>query len=90
MQAKELSQVESLREKIRAFAEFQVLNPKHQKRLLAGDWKIVLGTADLAIDAGFHGLTSRMFIASCAVTHMRDILVLYKLLRQKRWKNKLR
>ena len=77
VQAKELIQVESLREEIRTFAEFQALNPKHQKRLLAGDWKIVLGTADLAVAAGFHGTNFKnVYSFLCGYSHASYISAL--------------
>lgn len=77
VQAKELVQVESLREEIRTFAEFQALNPKHQKKLLAGDWKIVLGTADLAVAAGFHGTYFKnVYSFLCGYSHASYISAL--------------
>ena len=77
VQDKELIQVESLREEIRTFAEFQALNPKHQKRLLAGDWKIVLDTADLAVAAGFHGAYFKnVYSFLCGYSHASYISAL--------------
>jgi hypothetical protein len=55
VQAKEAAQAELIRAEITTFDAFQGLSTKKQRKLLEGDWKIVMGTADLAVAAGFHG-----------------------------------
>jgi hypothetical protein len=77
VQAKELIQVESLREEIRTFEEFQALSQRQQNKLLAGDWKIVLGTADLAVAAGFHGTYFKnVYSFLCGYSHASYISAL--------------
>lgn len=55
VQSRELVEVEALRAEIETYPQFQEFTLKQQRKLLAGDWKIALGTSDLALAAGFHG-----------------------------------
>lgn len=55
VQTKELLEVEELRAQLETFSQFQAFTIRQRKRLLEGDWKKAMGTADIATAAGFHG-----------------------------------
>lgn len=77
VQAKELVEIEALRAEIETFSQFQEFTQKQKRKLLAGDWKIALGTSDLALAAGFHGsYFSNVYGYLCGYSHASYISAL--------------
>lgn len=67
---RERPEIERLTEEVKGSPYFSALTARQQKRLLAGDWKIVMGTADMAKVAGLHdGYFGNLYDYTCAYSH---------------------
>lgn len=67
---RERPEIERLTEEVKGSPYFSALTAKQQKRVLAGDWKIVMGTADMAKAAGLHDrYFGNLYDYACAYSH---------------------
>jgi len=74
---KEQLRAEQLKAQIATMPQFTAYSERQQRKLLEGDWKVIMGTADLATAAGFHGTYFRnVYSHLCGYSHASYISAL--------------